>query len=83
MGLHEPVGAPLQGIEHLRQQAAGDVGIAVLHDAETEQRHRRCHRQGEFHVIPRVVIATTEIDAHIRPVGQGGIPPPAERKIGG
>ena len=83
MGLDQPVGAPLQSIEHLRQQAAVDVGITVLHDAEAEHRHRRCHWQGEFHVIPCVVIAATEIDAYIRPVGQGRITSPIHREIGG
>ena len=83
MGLDEPVGAPLQGVEHLGEQPAVDVGIAVLHDAEPQHRHRRRHRQGELHVIPGVVIAAAEIDPHIRAVGQRRIPPPVERERGG
>ena len=83
MRLDEPVGAPLDRIEHLRQQAAGGVGIAVLHDAEAEERHRRRHREGKLHMVAGVVIAAAEIDPHIRAVGERRVAPPVEREVGG
>ena len=80
MCLDEPVGAPFQSVEHLRQQPAGGIGIPILHDAEPEHRHGRGHRQGKLHMIAGIVIAAAEIHAHIGAIGQRRVAPPVERE---
>ena len=80
MCLDEPVGAPLQSIEHLRQQPTGDVGIPILHHTEPEHRHGGGHRQGKLHMVAGIVIAAAEIHAYICAIGQCRVAPPVERE---
>uniref|UniRef100_A0A804PFF3 Uncharacterized protein n=1 Tax=Zea mays TaxID=4577 RepID=A0A804PFF3_MAIZE len=74
--LHEVVGAPLDGLQRVRQLPRAGHAAAVLQDAPGQQRHRERHGQAELHVVSGVVVPAHQVHPLLQPVRQPRVAPP-------
>lgn len=83
VGFDEVIGAPLDGLERVRQLAGGSDLSAVLDHPPRQHCDGERHREAELDVVASVVVSSDQVHLLLEAVGEAGVVAPGDALIVG